>query len=145
MERTGDNPSTKSTSGRLTFSNACLACVDKLSTYLRCPSAAITSKTREDFEALERRGYQRVRIDKCIKRLDDYDLLPTKSAGREFVVELVIDRFVINESNRSRLADSLELAFKEGGERAIAWVDKGEQKKEINLSESLACESCGAV
>ena len=106
---------------------------------------AKVSVLREEFESLERRGYQRVRIDGEIKRLDDYDLLPEKSAGREFTVEIVIDRFVIKESNRSRLADSLELAFKEGEERAIAWIDSGEQKKEINLSQSLACESCGTV
>ena len=106
---------------------------------------AKVSVLREEFESLERRGYQRVRIDGEIKRLDEYDLLPEKSAGREFTVEIVIDRFVIKESNRSRLADSLELAFKEGEERAIAWIDSGEQKKEINLSQSLACESCGTV
>ncbi|MBD36668.1 MAG: excinuclease ABC subunit A [Opitutae bacterium] len=106
---------------------------------------AKVSVLREEFESLERRGYQRVRIDSEIKRLDDYDLLPEKSAGREFTVEIVIDRFVIKESNRSRLADSLELAFKEGEERAITWIDSGEQKKEINLSQSLACESCGTV
>jgi excinuclease ABC subunit A len=107
--------------------------------------SAKASVLREEFEALERRGYQRVRIDNNIKRLDDFDLLPEKSAGREFKVELVIDRFVMKESNRSRLADSLELAFKEGDERAIAWVDMGDDKKEINLSQSLACESCGSV
>jgi excinuclease ABC subunit A len=107
--------------------------------------SAKASVLREEFEALERRGYQRVRIDNNIKRLDDFDLLPEKSAGREFKVELVIDRFVMKESNRSRLADSLELAFKEGDERAIAWVDMGDEKREINLSQSLACESCGTV
>ena len=107
--------------------------------------SAKASVLREEFEALERRGYQRVRIDNNIKRLDDFDLLPEKSAGREFKVELVIDRFVMKESNRSRLADSLELAFKEGDERAIAWVDMGDDKREINLSQSLACESCGSV
>ena len=106
---------------------------------------AKVSVLREEFESLERRGYQRVRIDGEIKRLDDYDLLPEKSAGRELIVEIVIDRFVIKESNRSRLADSLELAFKEGEERAIASIDSGEQKKEIHLSQTLACESCGTV
>ena len=106
---------------------------------------AKASVLREEFESLERRGYQRVRIDNEVKRLDDYDLLPKKSAGREFKVELVIDRFVVNESNRSRLADSLELAFKEGEDRALALVDLGEEKKEIHLSQSLACEACGAV
>ena len=31
------------------FSKACLALVDKLSTYFRCPSAAKTSNTKDDF------------------------------------------------------------------------------------------------
>jgi excinuclease ABC subunit A len=100
---------------------------------------------RGEFESLERRGYQRVRIDQEIKRLDDYDLIPEKSGGQEFTVELVIDRFVISESNRSRLADSLELAFKEGEERAIALLDHDGVKNEINLSQSLSCEKCGVV
>ena len=83
---------------------------------------------------MERRGYQRVRIDGEIK-VDDYDLLPEKSAGRELTVEIVIDRFVIKESSRSRLADSLELAL-EGEERAIAWIDSGEQKRDQFIPKS---------
>ena len=82
-------------------------------------------------------GFQRVRIDNQIKRLDDYDLLPEKSAGREFTVELVIDRFVINESNQSRLADSLELAFKEGEERALALIEQPDESKVVHLSQSF--------
>ena len=72
-------------------------------------------------------------------------MLPEKSAGREFKVELVIDRFVMNESNRSRLADSLELAFKEGEERALALIEQPDKNKIIHLSQSFACESCGTV
>ena len=34
---------------------------------------AKASVLREEFESLERRGYQRVRIDNEVKRLDDYD------------------------------------------------------------------------
>lgn len=100
---------------------------------------------REEFESLERRGFQRVRIDQEIKRLDDYNLIPEKSGGREFTVELVIDRFVLSESNRSRLADSLELAFKEGEERSIALLEDDGIKEEVNLSQSLSCEKCGSV
>ena len=48
IARTGERPSTKSTSGRFTFSRTCRALVDKLSTYFRCPSAANKSKTKED-------------------------------------------------------------------------------------------------
>ena len=108
-------------------------------------TTAKASVLREEFESLERRGFQRVRIDNEIKRLDDYDLLPEKSAGREFKVEVVIDRFLMKESNRSRLADSLELAFKEGGERALALIYFEDEKKEIHLSQSFACETCGEI
>ena len=106
---------------------------------------AKASVLREEFENLERRGFQRVRIDGQIKRLDDYDLIPEKSGGREFSVELVIDRFIITESNRSRLADSLELAFKEGEERSIALLENNGVEEEVNLSQSLSCEKCGTV
>ena len=77
-------------------------------------TTAKASVLREEFESLERRGFQRIRIDNKIKRLDDYDLLPEKSAGREFKVELVIDRFVMNESGRSRLAILSNLLSKRG-------------------------------
>ena len=111
-------------------------------------SPFITAKAsvlRDELESLERRGYQRVRIEKVIKRLDDYDLIPEKSGGREFKVELVIDRFSLSSSNRSRLADSLELAFKEGSERAIALIENEGDLEEVYLSQSFACESCGSV
>ena len=68
-----------------------------------------------------------------------------KSGGREFKVELVIDRFSLSSSNRSRLADSLELAFKEGSERAIALIENEGDLEEVYLSQSFACESCGSV
>ena len=80
---------------------------------------AKASVIREEIEGLERRGFQRLRIDGKIKRLDQYDLIPSGTKGREISVDLVIDRLSISEDSRSRLADSLELAFEEGNEQAI--------------------------
>lgn len=100
---------------------------------------------REELPALERRGFQRVRIEGEVKRLDDSDLIPEKTRGRELAVELVVDRLTIGEKVRSRLADSLELAFKEGEERAIVLLENSIDStfKEIFLSQSYACEQCG--
>ena len=106
----------------------------------------ITAKAtvlREELPGLERRGFQRIRIDEQIKRLDDRNVVPEKSKGREISVDIVVDRLRMEASSRSRLADSLELAFKEGSERAIALIEEEEGFKEINLSQSYSCEVCG--
>jgi len=106
----------------------------------------ITAKAtvlREELPGLERRGFQRIRIDGQIKRLDDRNVIPEKSRGREISVDIVVDRLRLEASSRSRLADSLELAFKEGSERAIALIEEEEGFKGINLSQSYSCEVCG--
>ena len=106
----------------------------------------ITAKAtvlREELPGLERRGFQRIRIDGQIKRLDDRNVIPEKSKGREISVDIVVDRLRLEASSRSRLADSLELAFKEGSERAIALIEEEEGFKGINLSQSYSCEVCG--
>src|SRR5690606_9362392 len=48
---------------------------------------------------------------------------------------------------RSRLADSLELAFREGQNRALVLVQKtaADPWREIHLSQSLSCAICGDV
>ena len=97
----------------------------------------------EELPGLERRGFQRIRIDGQIKRLDDRNVIPEKSKGREISVDIVVDRLRLEAFSRSRLADSLELAFKEGSERAIALIEEEEGFKGINLSQSYSCEVCG--
>jgi len=107
---------------------------------------AKASVIREEIEGLERRGFQRLRMDGEIKRLDQYDLIPSGTKGREISVDLVIDRLSISEDSRSRLADSLELAFEEGNEQAIALIegDKNEWN-ELHLSQGFACHLCGTT
>src|SRR6056300_1553529 len=62
---------------------------------------AKASVLREEIENLERRGFQRLRIDGVIKRLDDHDLIPIGTRGREINVDLVIDRVAVSEDSRS--------------------------------------------
>src|SRR5215472_14379054 len=49
METAGDSPSIKSTSGLSIWPRNCRAYADRLSTYLRWPSAKVVSKARLDF------------------------------------------------------------------------------------------------
>jgi excinuclease ABC subunit A len=100
---------------------------------------------RDELPALRQRGFQRVRIAGEIKSLDEPKLVPTGSA--ELRVELVVDRVQVTADQRSRLADSLELAFREGQNRAVVLVQRGPEEpwREINLSQSLSCAVCGEV
>ncbi|MEL0098925.1 MAG: excinuclease ABC subunit A, partial [Opitutae bacterium] len=107
---------------------------------------AKASVLREEVESLERRGFQRLRINGEIKRLDDRDLIPSGTRGKEISIDLVIDRLVIKEDARSRLADSLELAFEEGQEQAIALLEQNAGEfMEVSLSQGFACSQCGST
>jgi excinuclease ABC subunit A len=103
------------------------------------------SVLRDELPRLRQRGFQRVRLAGEIKSLDEPRLVPN-SAG-ELAVELVLDRLVVGPEQRSRLADSLELAFREGQNRALVLVQKTADApwREMALSQSLACVICGDV
>ena len=108
---------------------------------------AKASVLRDELPRLRQRGFQRVRLDGEIKNLDDAKLIPLGVGVRELVVDLVVDRLVAVADQRSRLADSLELAFREGKDRAIVLAQKSADApwREVPLSQSLACEACGDV
>jgi excinuclease ABC subunit A len=108
---------------------------------------AKASVLRDELPRLRQRGFQRIRLDGEIKNLDEPKLLSTGGGVREMSVDLVVDRLVATADQRSRLADSLELAFREGKDRAIVLAQKSAEApwREIALSQSLACEICGDV
>ena len=112
-----------------------------LAPFMRAKPAVL----RDELPALRQRGFQRVRIAGEIKSLDEPKLIPNGSA--ELTVELVLDRLVLNADQRSRIADSLELAFREGQNRATVLVQKSAEApwREMTLSQSLACAICGDV
>ncbi|MBL9216602.1 MAG: excinuclease ABC subunit UvrA [Opitutaceae bacterium] len=100
---------------------------------------------RDELPRLRQRGFQRVRIAGEIRSLDEPRLVPTGT--EELAVDVVVDRVVIAADQRSRLADSLELAFREGQNRAVVLVQRGADApwREIPLSQNLACVTCGDV
>jgi excinuclease ABC subunit A len=100
---------------------------------------------RDELPRLRQRGFQRVRIAGEVRSLDEPRLLP--NGGAELAVEVVVDRLVLQAEHRSRVADSLELALREGQSRAVALVQPSADApwREILLSQNLACEVCGEV
>lgn len=98
---------------------------------------------REELPRLQQRGFQRVRLNGEIRRLDEPKLIDSKATT--ITAEIVVDRVVLKPEQRSRLADSIELAFSEGQDRAIILVESGNSWRELPLSNRLACVGCGDV
>ncbi|HBO57384.1 MAG TPA: excinuclease ABC subunit A, partial [Opitutae bacterium] len=98
---------------------------------------------REELPRLQQRGFQRVRLNGVVHRLDEPGIIDSKAS--EIRVEIVVDRIVLAKDQRSRLADSLELAFSEGGDRAIVMVQKSgsDDWSEFAISNRLSCVICG--
>ena len=125
------------------------ACAGERIMLLAPVMTARPSVLRDELPRLRQRGFQRVRLAGEVKNLDDPHLVPNGQGTREFSVEVVVDRLVAVAEQRSRLADSLELAFREGKDRVIVLAQKSgaaaDAWREIGLSQSLACETCGDV
>ena len=104
------------------------------------------SVVRGELSRLQQRGFQRVRLNGVLRRLDEGNLIDSKAG--EITAEIVVDRIVLGEGQRSRLADSLELAFSEGGDRAIILIEDQSAEngwRELMLSNRFACVKCGEV
>ncbi len=105
------------------------------------------SVLRDELPRLRQRGFQRVRLNGEVRSLDEPNLIPAGAGTKEITVEIVIDRLVANADQRSRLADSLELAFREGKDRVVVLAQKNAESPwhELALSQSLSCEICGDI
>jgi excinuclease ABC subunit A len=92
---------------------------------------------RDLLEELRGRGYVRARIDGEIHRLEDAPALARK---RKHSIELVVDRVSLRREEPERLAESVELALREGhGEITVESPD--EAFPPMRFSESRTC--CG--
>ena len=88
---------------------------------------------RDVIEKVKREGFVRIRIDGEIVELGKPEPIRLKKTERH-TIEAVVDRLIIREGVRTRLADSVETALKWGGNRMV--VLKSEGSKTPN-SESL--------
>ena len=96
------------------------------------------------WDNLREQGFARVRVDGTTHRLED---VPEIDRKRKHNVEVVVDRILVKKRQRSRIADSVEIALGIGqGVMRTALVDDGRDETDwIVESYSLfrACEECG--
>ncbi len=87
------------------------------------------------FDDLQSRGFVRVRVDGVVSSLDDIHAIDKK---RKHTIELVVDRVVVRASERSRIAEGVALALREGKGEVRCDLGSG---NEIAFSEARTC--CG--
>ena len=104
---------------------------------------ARSSVIREELPRLLQKGFQRVRVEGEILNIDERMDLPT--GEHDVTVDVVVDRIVVREDQRSRIADSLELAFNEGDGCAIllTQMKRDYDFRESSISQRLSCTDCG--
>jgi len=94
------------------------------------------------FARLKRDGFARVKVDGKILEIDGVGKL---NKNKKHTIDVVVDRLVVKEKMRNRLADSLELAISLSG--AVVNVDlvdqSGSTTDTILFSEKAACLHCG--
>ncbi len=95
-------------------------------------------------ESLRHKGYVRAMIDGVMVRLDEEIEL---SKTKKHTIKVVIDRVVVKEESRDRIAQDVEKALKESyGEVEIEVLNYKEfpelDRQHIHFSEHLACFDC---
>jgi excinuclease ABC subunit A len=93
----------------------------------------------ETIDTLQRRGYGRLLIDGQAITFDEVDRKALK--GRT-TLEVIVDRLKLDGDIRTRLTDSIETSYREGGGAAFAIV-LGEPAERIVFSERFECRRCG--
>ncbi len=92
---------------------------------------------KELLNKAKRRGYIRVRADGDMFEIDQ---VPKLARYKKHDIELVVDRLSVKPEARKRLADSVELALREGDGICIVAV---QDKADRLFSEALCCPKCG--
>ncbi len=93
------------------------------------------------FEDARKSGYVRARVDGNM-----YELSETINLDKNLKhdIDIVVDRLVIRENIRSRLAESIETASKlAGGIVKVFLPDNGDEDNEITFSQNYACKTHG--
>ncbi|WP_308773883.1 excinuclease ABC subunit UvrA [uncultured Bilophila sp.] len=91
------------------------------------------------FKKLKAEGFVRVRVDGQLYGMED---IPALDKNKKHTIDLVIDRLVIKDGIRGRLADSVELALRYGEGRIIVnEPDKGAGGDTLHATESV-CPVC---
>ena len=118
--------------------------------YILAPRGSFKpAAAKAEIKSLRQRAWQRARLNGEIFELDDpsaeRELFEKFKSEKLLKLDLVIDRFPLSAAARGRIADSLELALREGADKALAAYSAGGKSGELVLSTAFACEKCGEI
>lgn len=92
---------------------------------------------RELFEQIQKDGFTKVRVDGELLEIEDGMKVDRYKIHN---IEIVVDRLVVNDEARSRIADSLEIALRFGEGVVIVDVNGSD----ILMSQKNSCPVCGS-
>lgn len=92
---------------------------------------------KKELEKLHKDGFLRARIDGEMRQLDEEIVLDKR---KNHSIEVVVDRLLMKEGVRERLAESVKTALKLTDGAVIVSIIDGEEKL---YSEKMACVNCG--
>ena len=93
---------------------------------------------KKEFDALQRQGYQRLKIDGDMYTSEE---VPSLNKNLKHDIEVVIDRLLIKEGMSERLAQSLETGLKLSD--GIVYVEKADSGERTVFSSKFACPVSG--
>jgi excinuclease ABC subunit A len=92
---------------------------------------------KKELEKLHKDGFLRARIDGELRQLDELIVLDKR---KNHTIEVVVDRLLVKNGVKERLAESVKTALKLAGGAVLVSVIDGEEKL---YSEKMACVNCG--
>ena len=97
---------------------------------------------RKDFAELQKRGFQRVKVDGNYYEISD---VPTLDKKFKHDIDVVVDRIVVKPDLGNRLADSMEIALQLTDGIAVAEMadSKEDEPEKIVFSSRFACPVSG--
>lgn len=102
---------------------------------------------KEALVDMRQSAWARARVNGKFIELDDpnqeKEVFAEIKGSQKVKVELVIDRFPLSSVSRGRIADSLELAMREGSDSATIYYSVDGKESEFVVGTKFACCKCG--
>ncbi|ABV34038.1 MULTISPECIES: excinuclease ABC subunit UvrA [Pseudothermotoga] len=92
---------------------------------------------KKEFSALVAKGFVRAEVDGEIIRLEEIDEL---DKNKRHTIKLLIDRLILNSEEKYRIADDIEIAFRESN--GFVEVKNIDSNETLTFSEHMMCPVC---